>query len=86
MGCLFLGFHTLGLYIHNDTCVAFGTPEKQILFEPVFAQFIQAASGKALYGFDVLFHHQQVLLVLQVVKFGYLVGLKLLTVVRTHYS
>ena len=29
-------------------------PEKQILFEPVFAQFIQAASGKALYGFDVL--------------------------------
>ena len=51
---LFLGFHTLGLYIHNDTCVAFGTPEKQILFEPVFAQFIQAASGKALYGFDVL--------------------------------
>merc|ERR1712072_900873 len=51
---LFLGFHTLGLYIHNDVCVAFGTPEKQILFEPVFAQFIQAASGKALYGFDVL--------------------------------
>ena len=51
---LFLGFHTLGLYIHNDTCVAFGTPEKQILFEPVFAQFIQASSGKALYGFDVL--------------------------------
>merc|ERR1712100_465456 len=54
---LFLGFHTLGLYIHNDTCVAFGTPEKQILFEPVFAQFIQASSGKALYGFDVLVHH-----------------------------
>ena len=51
---LFLGFHTLGLYIHNDTCVAFGQPEKQILFEPVFAQFIQASSGKVLYGFDVL--------------------------------
>jgi photosystem I P700 chlorophyll a apoprotein A2 len=51
---LFLGFHTLGLYVHNDVCVAFGTPEKQILFEPVFAQFIQACSGKALYGFDVL--------------------------------
>mmetsp|Transcript_29548 Transcript_29548/g.44592 ORF Transcript_29548/g.44592 Transcript_29548/m.44592 type:complete len:756 (+) Transcript_29548:75-2342(+) len=51
---LFLGFHTLGLYIHNDVCVAFGTPEKQILIEPVFAQFIQAASGKAVYGFDVL--------------------------------
>merc|ERR1712023_395506 len=51
---LFLGFHTLGLYVHNDTVVAFGQPEKQILIEPVFAQFIQAASGKLLYGFDVL--------------------------------
>jgi photosystem I P700 chlorophyll a apoprotein A2 len=51
---LFLGFHTLGLYIHNDTVVAFGQPEKQILVEPVFAQWIQAASGKAIYGFNVL--------------------------------
>lgn len=51
---LFLGFHTLGLYVHNDVVVAFGTPEKQILIEPVFAQFVQAASGKALYGFNVL--------------------------------
>ena len=51
---LFLGFHTLGLYVHNDVVVAFGTPEKQILIEPVFAQFVQAASGKALYGMDVL--------------------------------
>jgi photosystem I P700 chlorophyll a apoprotein A2 len=51
---LFLGFHTLGLYIHNDTVVAFGQPEKQILVEPIFAQWIQAASGKALYGFNVL--------------------------------
>jgi photosystem I P700 chlorophyll a apoprotein A2 len=51
---LFLGFHTLGLYVHNDVVVAFGQPEKQILVEPVFAQWIQAASGKALYGFDTL--------------------------------
>ncbi len=51
---LFLGFHTLGLYVHNDTVVAFGTPEKQILVEPVFAQWIQAAHGKLLYGFDTL--------------------------------
>jgi len=51
---LFLGFHTLGLYIHNDTVVAFGQPEKQILFEPVFAEYIQAASGKAIYQFNVL--------------------------------
>ncbi|KAH0672023.1 hypothetical protein KY285_025353 [Solanum tuberosum] len=27
---LFLGFHTLGLYVHNDVMLAFGTPEKQI--------------------------------------------------------
>ena len=51
---LFLGFHTLGLYVHNDVVVAFGTPEKQILVEPVFAQFVQAASGKAVYGMNVL--------------------------------
>jgi len=51
---LFLGFHTLGLYVHNDVVVAFGTPEKQILIEPVFAQYIQAAQGKLLYGMDVL--------------------------------
>ncbi|MFQ4140176.1 photosystem I core protein PsaB [Nodosilinea sp. PGN35] len=51
---LFLGFHTLGLYVHNDVVVAFGTPEKQILVEPVFAQWVQACSGKVLYGFDTL--------------------------------
>jgi len=28
--------------------------KKQILVEPVFAQFIQAASGKTIYGFDTL--------------------------------
>nr|KUM47009.1 Photosystem I P700 chlorophyll a apoprotein A2 [Picea glauca] len=27
----FLGFHTLGLSVHNDVMLAFGTPEKQIL-------------------------------------------------------
>jgi photosystem I P700 chlorophyll a apoprotein A2 len=51
---LFLGFHTLGLYVHNDVMMAFGTPEKQILIEPVFAQWIQAAHGKTFYGFDLL--------------------------------
>lgn len=45
--CLWLGFHTLGLYIHNDTIVAFGEQEKQILIEPVFGQIIQESSGKA---------------------------------------
>jgi photosystem I P700 chlorophyll a apoprotein A2 len=51
---LFLGFHTLGIYVHNDVMQAFATPEKQILIEPVFAQFVQASSGKALYQFDIL--------------------------------
>jgi len=31
-----------------------GTPEKQILIEPVFAQFVQGAHGKVLYGFNTL--------------------------------
>ncbi|CAN6459328.1 unnamed protein product [Victoria cruziana] len=51
---LFLGFHTLGLYVHNDIMLAFGTPEKQILIKPIFAQWIQSAHGKTSYGFDVL--------------------------------
>ncbi|KAK9142414.1 hypothetical protein Syun_011814 [Stephania yunnanensis] len=51
---LFMGFHTLGLYVHNDVMFAFGTPEKQILIEPIFAQWIQSAHGKTSYGFDVL--------------------------------
>lgn len=51
---LFLGFHTLGLYVHNDTCVAFGFPENQLLIDPVFAQIVQAASGKFETGLDIL--------------------------------
>ncbi|CAN6483144.1 unnamed protein product [Victoria cruziana] len=51
---LFLGFHTLGLYVRNDVMLAFGTPEKQILIEPTFAQWIQSGHGKTSYGYDVL--------------------------------
>jgi photosystem I P700 chlorophyll a apoprotein A2 len=51
---LFLGFHTLGLYVHNDVIWAFGTPERQILIEPLFAQWIQSAHGKRSYNFDIL--------------------------------
>jgi photosystem I P700 chlorophyll a apoprotein A2 len=36
------GFHTLGLYVHNDVMQAFWYSRKQILIEPVFAQWIQA--------------------------------------------
>jgi photosystem I P700 chlorophyll a apoprotein A2 len=50
--CLWLGFHTLAVYSHNDTCVAFGEPEKQILIEPTNAQIIQQSIGKALYFTD----------------------------------
>jgi photosystem I P700 chlorophyll a apoprotein A2 len=46
---LWLGIHTLGLYIHNDSMVAFGDEDKQIIIDPVFVQYIQVASGKALY-------------------------------------
>ncbi len=52
---LFLGFHTLGLYVHNDVMQAFGRPEDQILIEPVFAQFVQAQSGKIIAGIPAIF-------------------------------
>nr|YP_010261196.1 photosystem I P700 apoprotein A1 [Cephaleuros karstenii]UIB39137.1 photosystem I P700 apoprotein A1 [Cephaleuros karstenii] len=44
--CLFLGFHSFGLYIHNDTMSALGRPQdmfsdKAIQLQPIFAQFIQ---------------------------------------------
>ncbi|VEP15055.1 Photosystem I P700 chlorophyll a apoprotein A2 [Hyella patelloides LEGE 07179] len=51
---MFLGFHTLALYVHNDVEVAFGAAEKQILIEPVFAQWLQAIHGKGLYGISTL--------------------------------
>ena len=38
------------VYSHNDTCIAFNSPSKQILIEASNAQLIQQASGKALYG------------------------------------
>ena len=53
----FLAFHTLGVYIHNDTILAFGRGQRALLIEPVFAQIIQESSGKALYStplFDLI--------------------------------
>jgi len=64
--CLWLGFHTLLVYIHNDTVSAFSEPEKQILIEPVFAQIIGQSSAKSLMTLsyliplgpgDLLIHH-----------------------------
>ena len=38
------------MYIHNDSKVAYAEEEKQITFEPVFAEIIQESSGKPLYS------------------------------------
>jgi len=44
--CIFLGVHSFGLYIHNDTMQALGRPQdmfsdKAISLQPIFAQWIQ---------------------------------------------
>ncbi|HIK28068.1 MAG: photosystem I core protein PsaA [Oscillatoriaceae bacterium SKW80] len=44
--CMFLGFHSFGLYVHNDTMRAFGRPQDMfsdtaIQLKPVFAQWVQ---------------------------------------------
>ena len=44
--CQFLGFHSFGLYIHNDTMQALGRPQDMfsdtaIQLQPIFAQWIQ---------------------------------------------
>jgi photosystem I P700 chlorophyll a apoprotein A2 len=36
---LFLGFHTLGIFVHNDVVCAFGEPYKSLLIEPYLAQY-----------------------------------------------
>ena len=47
-----LGFHCLGLSLHNDTAVAFGCPQHQVLVAPVAAQLVQEASGASCCGFS----------------------------------
>jgi photosystem I P700 chlorophyll a apoprotein A1 len=44
--CIFLGFHSFGLYIHNDTMRALGRPQDMfsdtaIQLQPIFAQWVQ---------------------------------------------
>merc|ERR1719343_1513849 len=51
---LWLGFHTLLLYAHNDAVSAFGEADKQLILDPIYAQIIQAASGKTIYGQSIL--------------------------------
>jgi photosystem I P700 chlorophyll a apoprotein A2 len=57
--CLFLGFHSSCVYIHNDTTIAFGSSSKQILIEAVFASIIQESSSKImpLGAGDQIAHH-----------------------------
>ncbi len=44
--CIFLGFHSFGLYVHNDTMRALGRPQDMfsdnaIQLQPIFAQWVQ---------------------------------------------
>lgn len=50
--CIFLGFHSFGLYVHNDTMRAFGRPQDMfsdtgIQLQPVFAQWVQSLHATA---------------------------------------
>ncbi len=50
--CIFLGFHSFGLYIHNDTMRALGRPQDMfsdtaIKLQPIFAQWIQSVHTAA---------------------------------------
>jgi photosystem I P700 chlorophyll a apoprotein A2 len=51
---LWLGFHTCAIFVHNDTVVAFGEPDKQILFEPICANFIQGFSVGYAYSMSCI--------------------------------
>ncbi len=50
--CIFLGFHSFGLYVHNDTMRAFGRPQDMfsdtgIQLQPIFAQWVQSLHALA---------------------------------------
>nr|QQP17283.1 photosystem I P700 apoprotein A1 [Selaginella exaltata] len=50
--CIFLGFHSFGLYIHNDTMSALGRPQDMfsdaaLQLQPVFAQWVQKTQASA---------------------------------------
>ena len=58
--CLYVGFHTLGVYIHNDTILAFGQFVSQILIEPSLASlgYMNISINLMPLGpGDLLFHH-----------------------------
>ena len=50
--CIWLGFHSFGLYIHNDTMRALGRPQDMfsdsaIALKPIFAQWVQGLHAAA---------------------------------------
>ena len=50
--CIWLGFHSFGLYVHNDTMRALGRPQDMfsdsaIQLRPIFAQWIQQLNSSA---------------------------------------
>lgn len=50
--CIWLGFHSFGLYIHNDTMRALGRPQDMfsdtaIQLQPIFAQWVQGLHSAA---------------------------------------
>jgi photosystem I P700 chlorophyll a apoprotein A1 len=50
--CIFLGFHSFGLYIHNDTINSLGRPQDifsdtAIQLQPIFAQWLQKSHALA---------------------------------------
>jgi photosystem I P700 chlorophyll a apoprotein A2 len=45
---IYLGCHTLGVYVHNDTCMSFACPSGTLQLDPVLSQLIQEFLGKHL--------------------------------------
>jgi photosystem I P700 chlorophyll a apoprotein A2 len=59
---LFLGFHTLATFSHNDLLFAFGATDKAQVIQPILAQSIQSCVGKCEWLYvlcpaDFLVHH-----------------------------
>ena len=51
--CLWLGFHTLGVFVYNDTCFAFGRGLDSILIEPAVGSRVCGQGGSS--SFQALF-------------------------------
>ena len=72
--CIWLGFHSFGLYVHNDTMRAWGRPQDMfsdtgIQLQPIFAQWVQqlnsslnvaATAPNALSGVSEVFNGSMV--------------------------